>query len=321
MVVYIAERFFIAAMHLRLMHFSRFFRLPAISRQGEASVFRQSSFSLACWALIFSTAICLSAQNTVSGKPDMVPPSIAYKPHLAFDVVSIHEVKNPTSRGINNVPGTGVWTGQAVSLWGLLVTAYDIKIGALIVGVPKWAANLTYDIEAQSDASTDRTLSQLNRDDFEAEKRYMLQRMLADRFHLKAHFEDRTGTTYELLASPETAKLMRPIAKDKVNPGNNCYPRVSRSGEEYQSSGCPFDLLIHQLKQDLGTEVLDRTGITGFYAYRLTYTTRQSASPDASERFPYVTDALREQLGLELKRTRGPVKTLVIDHADPPTPN
>ena len=36
---------------------------------------------------------------------------------------------------------------------------------------------------------------------------------------------------------------------------------------------------------------------------------------------PTVFTALEEQLGLHLNATRGPVKTIVIDHIDPPTEN
>jgi len=36
---------------------------------------------------------------------------------------------------------------------------------------------------------------------------------------------------------------------------------------------------------------------------------------------PSLFTALREQLGLKLESQQGPVETLVIEHADHPTPN
>jgi uncharacterized protein (TIGR03435 family) len=47
-------------------------------------------------------------------------------------------------------------------------------------------------------------------------------------------------------------------------------------------------------------------------------------NPDASPadpKGPPFLDALRQQLGLKLVSSKGPIRKLVIDHAEPPSPN
>jgi uncharacterized protein (TIGR03435 family) len=57
-----------------------------------------------------------------------------------------------------------------------------VKIGALLKGVPAWAGDKRYNVEAKSDEATDGALAKLSESDFRAEKRHMLQVMLAERF-------------------------------------------------------------------------------------------------------------------------------------------
>jgi uncharacterized protein (TIGR03435 family) len=58
------------------------------------------------------------------------------------------------------------------------------------------------------------------------------------------------------------------------------------------------------------------------YAYHLMMWSGSSRTlQDGEERYPDLVDALREQLGLELKKTKGPVTYWVVDHVERPTPN
>jgi uncharacterized protein (TIGR03435 family) len=216
--------------------------------------------------------------------------------------------------------GSSLVVAEDISLWGLIIAAYDVKIGALLKGVPAWAGDIRYTVEAKSDEATNKALSNLSHSDFLDEKRHMLQLMLAERFHLQIHNEERMGTTYELVATPRAAERMTTVEGDMVKTISSCTPRYSPKGIEVQSTGCPFSVFFSQLEQELGTPITDRTGMKGMYAYHLAYSTRLDAPPDV-EQFPYLPNALREQLGLELKRARGPVTFLVVDKAQPPTPN
>jgi uncharacterized protein (TIGR03435 family) len=73
-----------------------------------------------------------------------------------------------------------------------------------------------------------------------------------------------------------------------------------------------------------GGPVINRTGLQGFYAIKLTYTPPslspqpRPASPDDP---PDVFTALQEQLGLKLQREKVTVNVFVIDHIERPTEN
>jgi uncharacterized protein (TIGR03435 family) len=76
-----------------------------------------------------------------------------------------------------------------------------------------------------------------------------------------------------------------------------------------------------------GRPVVDRTGITGMIDYRLEWTP-ESNSPGipGAEVQPdpdpvTFVEAVREQLGLKLQATKGPLRILVIDRIERPSEN
>jgi len=223
---------------------------------------------------------------------------------------------------IYSVPQTSLFSAEALSILGLIVTAYDIKIAPRVEGLPKWAGNdHKYDIQARSDEATDKALSKLSESNAMAEKRHMLQLMLAERFHLRVHLEKRLGTIYELSTTPKTVSFMTPFKGDELKFANDCFGHPSQKGIEVESRGCLFYLFVHYLSQNLQTDVIDHTGMMGAYAFHVAYSTGFETPPPNVELFPEVRVAFREQMGLELKQTKGPVTYLVVDHVEPPTPN
>jgi uncharacterized protein (TIGR03435 family) len=74
----------------------------------------------------------------------------------------------------------------------------------------------------------------------------------------------------------------------------------------------------------LGTITEDRTGLTGRYTMELDYFFPPSPSAAAaSQEFagPSLSTAVREQWGLRLVPSKGPLKVLVVESAQPPTAN
>jgi uncharacterized protein (TIGR03435 family) len=81
---------------------------------------------------------------------------------------------------------------------------------------------------------------------------------------------------------------------------------------------------------EVNRTVDNRTGLTGRYNFRLTWTpdTMPPRSPDGPDDLPPIDPngpsiftAVQEQLGLKLESTTGPVDVLVIDQIERPTPN
>ncbi|MCU1233295.1 MAG: hypothetical protein JWP63_1262 [Candidatus Solibacter sp.] len=66
---------------------------------------------------------------------------------------------------------------------------------------------------------------------------------------------------------------------------------------------------------DVGRPVVDRTGLTGLFEFRLDF----SVTPNDDR--PNLLSALQEQLGLKLESSRGPVEIFVIDHLEKPSAN
>jgi uncharacterized protein (TIGR03435 family) len=73
--------------------------------------------------------------------------------------------------------------------------------------------------------------------------------------------------------------------------------------------------------------VIDRTGLGGTFDFTLEWT--QAAASDMAvgpnaqgeEPGPSIAQAMKQQLGLKLESTKGPVELLVIDHVEQPTAN
>ncbi len=278
--------------------------------------------------IVWSAMLCGSCfalcQNTSVSRPVM--PKIGTSgshPHLTFDVASIREYREDGSmRYVDNAPHDSVFHAEGIGLTGLILYAYGLNASQLLENMPSWASRSLYTIRAKSDRSTDEALTKLSDRDADAEKRHMIQLLLSERFHLQIHPELRTSTTYELVTTPRAAKLMTPVHGDLAKTVSTCSQHFSRlKGVEIDSKGCPFHILFDTLQQDLGTDILDRTGMTDVYAFHLTWWPTPLTPPSDVDRYPAVTDAVREQLGLELKKTKGPVTYWVVDHIERPTPN
>jgi uncharacterized protein (TIGR03435 family) len=95
--------------------------------------------------------------------------------------------------------------------------------------------------------------------------------------------------------------------------------------------------LARTLTGQLGSTVIDKTGLTGKYDFTLQWTPDVSQAPlmagagpgaqgpgaaaPADSSGPSIFTALEEQLGLKLESQKGPVDILVIDHVEEPSEN
>jgi uncharacterized protein (TIGR03435 family) len=78
-------------------------------------------------------------------------------------------------------------------------------------------------------------------------------------------------------------------------------------------------------RAQLGTTTLDRTGLTDRYTMELDYffPPNGAAAPAASSEFagPSLSTAVREQWGLRLVPSKGPLKVIIVESAQEPTGN
>ena len=149
--------------------------------------------------------------------------------------------------------------------------------------------------------------------------RPMLQQLLADRFHLVLHHEEREVPGYYLIVAKGGTKMHSSAPTSVIQgqkagaPSQNVSYPGGISGRGLTGSG-----IATLLSTAARAPVVDHTGLTGMYNLNLVYAPDNST--DVS--LPSFFTAIEEQLGLKLTAAKVSVDTIVIDHVDQePTAN
>jgi len=248
-----------------------------------------------------SVAVGLPQETTNPGLP-------------AFEVASIKPDTFVPGIGHGRVLEVNCSNGRFVSrnasVWYLIKWAWNIvEDNERLIGAPAWTLHggTYYVIEAKAAAPVG-----------EDQCRLMVRSLLADRFQLRAHEEKRMIDAFDLVIAKGGPKI-KPVTDPNAlvnGPGFNI------GGESIQMldpklKGWTMDQLAHALAvAQLGGKVFDRTGLEGIYRIELSF-----RRADLSGEGPDVTVALRDQLGLELRRAREPLDVVVVDHIERPSPN
>jgi uncharacterized protein (TIGR03435 family) len=235
----------------------------------------------------------------------------------AFDVATIRPV-DPNS--MHNV-GVNVSPGGRVQLDGLtfkemIMVAFHVSYWQ-ISGGDEWTEKLQYNVVAEPAESYRATMPSSRHSLFAIEDehlRQMLQTLLADRFQLKIHAETKTGKVYLLEKSGKALEL-------KPTKGS------TKDGSDSSSIGWAekwvlFDTSMPDLAKFaadfvLHSPVTDRTGLNGNFDYRSPPEPAEVYRQDETGSFLNMV----HDIGLKLSPSKGPVETLVIDHAEKPSDN
>lgn len=216
---------------------------------------------------------------------------------LTFEVASIKPFEMPapgSGRGVffgrgggpgTNDPGRVNWSGM--TLRDLIMNAYDVK--RYQVTGPEWIDSERYDVVAivPEGATKDQV-------------KLMWQNLLADRFNLVFHREQKEFTAEELTVAKGGLKLKKttldpntppPAAPGVLPPAPpppdaNGFPQLDRPGELVAISPGPNGQMVAHmvgrarsmadlagiLSMELNKPVVDKTGLTGKYDYTIEYT-------------------------------------------------
>ena len=269
---------------------------------------------------------------------------------MAFDVASVKAAKDfappnfPLSAEAAYVPGGRLTATFPLTTY--ITFAYKLGLSAdqtraMIAGLPKWVGTDRYEIRAQ--AGRDATKDQL---------RLMMQALMADRFHLKVHFETHEGPVMAMVLD-KPGKLGPKLIPHAQGPECPDYTSEglrapSKAGDAYPSMcgvtaarmpagglvmlgsrDTTLQLLANGMQGEAGLPVIDRTGLTGKFDYTLEYAGQFGPTAPVAADAPAPSDnggptflqAVREQLGLKLTPARAEVKTLVIDRVERPSEN
>jgi uncharacterized protein (TIGR03435 family) len=201
--------------------------------------------------------------------------------------------------------------------------AYGIP-SAQIMGAPAWLDSERFDIVAKVDDATAEDLKSFSDEQESSLSRQLVQQLLADRFKLVVHWETREFPVYAIVVAKNGPKLK----KSKDGGSTNTFSGNGKLTAESVTMEKLAQTLTGMTERELGRYVIDKTGLEGRYDIELAWSPadRPAALANASADKtvppgPSIFTAIQEQLGLKLESTRGPVRTLVIDHIEQPSDN
>jgi uncharacterized protein (TIGR03435 family) len=250
----------------------------------------------------------------VSGTPAQ---SAARGAAQAFEVATIKPVPpaQKTGRYIT-MQSTNRFLAKYYTLKLLIAAAYDVS-PKVISGGPSWADDDHFDIVALTPGDTRPS---------RPEQMAMLRSLLADRFSLGFHREEKEFSIYVLEVNKGGPKLKESAEPpgEEAQLVSTVYPDHLHLPAKNATMGEFVSLLQRAL---LDRPVVDRTGLTGRYDFDLDWAPDETqfggdipAAPSDTPSPPFFT-AIEQQLGLRIEATRGMVQALVIDRADPPSAN
>jgi len=268
-----------------------------------------------------------------------------------FEVAAIKPT-DPSFQGIRlNIEKGGRVNVQGASLKFMIQQIWNLT-DDMLVGAPKWLDADRWDIVAKAPAAAltgeGPNQAPIDDDDIIA----MVKSLLAERFKLATHMEDRPVSAYTLMAAKPKMKPADPTGRIKCfeGPGpdgkdpREANPVLGRLITCQNMSMARFaDMLQGLASGYIHSPVLDATGLDGAWDFTLSFSPigqlqggrggRGGDAPPspaagganaASEPNGALSllDALPRQLGLKLEMQKRPVQVLVIDHVEQkPTEN
>jgi uncharacterized protein (TIGR03435 family) len=219
-----------------------------------------------------------------------------------FEVASI-KASAPGGRGgiVRPTPGQQGYMAQNMPLRTLMTVAYTVT-NRQISGGPDWIGAEPWDLNAKADRSY--PIEQL---------RVMLQKLLEERFNMKLRREKREMPVWELVVDKGAPKMVKHADGDIDHPPMGPGP----NGRGMSGRNIPMSYFAFALSRVLDRNVIDKTGLDGFWDLTIDFVRDQDPNQDG----PSIFTAMREQLGLRLVSAKGPVEHLVIESAERPSAN
>jgi len=248
---------------------------------------------------------------------------------LAFEVASVKPAApQPPGRlqiSMGGDPGRINYT--SVSLKNLIERAYSVK--SYQVTGPDWMDSERFDVTAKlPDGAKQSDVPQ------------MLQALLAERFKLTIHREQKSMPVYAIVVGKAGVKMPKVEGDALPGPGPGAF-RMQMGAKGRQLAGkVTMDNLAGMLSRMLDRPVLDMTELKETYDMKLEWTPDEREGgmrmlagmpagdhPPASEgsessSAPGLFAAVQEQLGLKLETRKGDVAVVVVDSVEKaPTQN
>jgi uncharacterized protein (TIGR03435 family) len=180
--------------------------------------------------------------------------------------------------------------------------AYGVQ-DSQILG-PGWIQDDHWDITAKADGPAN-----------EAQMKGMMQALLAERFKLGFHRQEKELKAYALTVAKSGAKLKEVEGDGKPVMQNSANGTVAKSTTMKEFG----DMLSGPLQ----TPVVDKTGLTGRYDFTLDFTSYlpEDMKTMRSDATSVLVTALQGELGLKLEPQKEMVEVMVVDRVEKPSEN
>jgi uncharacterized protein (TIGR03435 family) len=323
-------------------------RLP--TGESSGSGFKVSESAAAAFAQIETAATTLPSNgSTATATPGCAlagftqtqpkPELLLFHPSgplTSYEVASIKPLDPNTASGMVRLPpGASL---SPLSIRRYIMNAYGAIYPPQVAGGPDWLNKDAYVINGKAPDDLVSALQKMTREDRINQTRMMEQCLLADRFHLQAHFETRVLPVYELVPAKGGLKITEVPAPPERKPGDplmilppgNPLPpgslmttSDSNGLRVLRGRAIKMQVLARTIGNEIGDRpILDHTGFTGYFDITgLTWAPLGDAGATSESDAPALTSALKENLGLRLVPAKDAIEVLVIDRIERPTPN
>ena len=258
----------------------------------------------------------------------LIPPP----PPTVFEVASIRQ-SQPDAVGQGGSIQNGRVNIQNFTLKQMIQAAWELPNNNddLIAGLPKSAESTRYVINAKA-----ATTGSVNSEDIDADTlRMMLRGLLAERFGLKAHMEDRPVSAYKMTAAKQPKlQAADPQYRTSCKIGAGTVAMLNRLITCQNISMAQFAARLQSMAPSyVRAPVKDATGLDGYWDLSVNFSgvnllpggifdpnaSAETTDPNGALTLP---EAMQKQLGLKLEMEKRPLPVLVIDRVlDKPTEN
>jgi uncharacterized protein (TIGR03435 family) len=253
----------------------------------------------------------------------------------SFEVASVKISAPDGRRTSGGGPGTsspGQYHFMQATLQDLLAVAFQVQYFQLVSKASLQGGR--FDVVAKVPVGA-------TRDQF----RTMMQNLLAERFHLKLHHETREFPAWEIVIAKSGLKITESNGANAPGPQSGTWApgQVGKDGFPVTASGNALAAMYTTVDgylvgritarqqpvsalanngfgaPDATPPIVDHTGLTGKYDFRLEFSREFLGAPPGDAKSPPAPDlftAFREQLGLQLTPKKLPFDVLVIESFD-----
>jgi uncharacterized protein (TIGR03435 family) len=247
------------------------------------------------------------AQDAAGNQQTTEPAMMAKDADPGWEAVTVKPTDPNDTVSHINIRGRHVMV-EGESVEAMLRFAYGVQ-QSQIVGPPDWMKTERWDVAGVPDAAGKPDLPQFQS---------MMRKLLAERFGLTLHREQRAMPVFALTLAKGGPKLEKSSGNPNAGPGSGGSGSNGLEIRHYTNASMP-DLAL-MLMPFTDRPIVDQTGLQGRYDFQLRWT-RDEAPATATDAPPGLFTAMQEQLGLKLQPANIPAEVLAIDKVERPGAN